>query len=377
MGTILREKRVFPPRIIIPAPGEGMRAGGGIGKTIDIPGADKNGTISYTGLVLGARVKHFGGISKKLGVMVNGTSVDVQNETDGSGNVLSNANDVINEIGGNPTALKILKPELGIGASGLGLAGVTLDYLQLSTGPEGSIYPSFQDVSNRTSYIYWEAGSFSAHGARLSCYDGKTISVGPLPGVGPITTKTAITIITIGLAASTWYYLYANLDTLGNVAFSYSTTPPDATLSYLVGSNELRYAGCFVTDASKKIIPFQAVRGRYNYEDPPAGAVGLSATAYTKVSLTNFVPPHVTMVFLRCFLLNANISADDTLYVRRMGSTAASTKYVTAIRTFASGTSNQGESFIVMNTNDKQEIEYFIANATKSTGGIMVDGFQE
>lgn len=153
MGTILTENSSFDPDILVPNPGEGVRAGGGVQTPITISGADANGDLVYTGLVQNVRIRHLGGTSTPLGVTVSGNDVTVQLATDGLSLVTSTAADVINAVSLTPAALLLLIPSLPPGSTGLGLAGV-VDFVAISAGVQGSVRPAFQSLTNRTRWLY-------------------------------------------------------------------------------------------------------------------------------------------------------------------------------------------------------------------------------
>lgn len=152
MGTILPESSTFDPQIVSPNPGEDVRASDSAGIAYLIAGVDFNGGVIYVGSNPLARVRHLGGISMSLLVTVAGTDITVQLGTDGSGNVLSTANNVVTAFMANAMATALATASAqGTGAS---LAGINTVYLSLSQDVIGSVRPPFQHITNRTRYLY-------------------------------------------------------------------------------------------------------------------------------------------------------------------------------------------------------------------------------
>lgn len=116
------------------------------------------------------------------------------------------------------------------------------------------------------------------------------------------------TIVLAGLAADTWYYVYAyNSATWPSVtvAYEYNTSVPDGAL-LIKNSDALRtYIGCFRTDSSGNVLPFRSSRnGEYTYRISRVATAGFlvlntgTAAAAADVSLAGFVPPHARIAVL-------------------------------------------------------------------------------
>ena len=214
MGTTLTPVSSFDA-VVCPNPGEVIRAGGGIGTTITIRGVTLDGDLTYTGLVLGARVKHLGGASKTLAVTVAGNDVTVQLGTDAGSNVTSTATAVVNKILTVPAALALLS----VTAEGTGLGTPTVvDWVALGLGPVGSIRISLQALLNRTKYIYDKIifGLLSFKSLTIDT-TGETV-VTPTPGQGTADVWQTGNSLAEGGRFTTSAIKFRNVTALGNPA---------------------------------------------------------------------------------------------------------------------------------------------------------------
>lgn len=126
------------------------------------------------------------------------------------------------------------------------------------------------------------------------------------------------TVVLAGLAANTWYYVYAyNSASYPSVtvAYEYNTTTPSADLTQKSTDNLRTYVGCFRTDGSSNVIPFRTTRsGKYLYRwsglagtrtDLLCLGAGVSATfaagdvILRNASLVSLIPPHARIAQLR------------------------------------------------------------------------------
>lgn len=113
-----------------------------------------------------------------------------------------------------------------------------------------------------------------------------------------------------GLAADTWYYLYAVVAS-GAMALQRSTTSPDAALLWRTdGDGVARYLGCFRTNDAGAAIPARGrPGGSWVYRDPQT--VGsYTANGAALQSLASRIPPHVRRAVVRAdtFASDAELS---------------------------------------------------------------------
>lgn len=304
MGTTLQESRTWT-QVTSPNPGEPVRAGGGIGTPITIPGTGANGGVTYTPLVASVRVRHLGGVSQTLAVSVAGNDITVQLGTDGAGNVTSTADDVAVEVGGDAGAAALVSVD--VTGDGTGLAGISTVWTTLGGGVLGSIRTGLQNLADRTRYLVDNAASWSAYGARLESYDGATV-VAVADGLFTAVTET----FTPTVDPITRYYCYYKLG--ASPPLEVSTTGPDAYLRGKSGDVGARYLGTFLTNDNGDIVPFRAERGQYLYDTPYFTDGSLTTdNAWHDLALTSDVPPHVRRALVYC---------TGDLQVRRKGAAA-------------------------------------------------------
>lgn len=134
---------------------------------------------------------------------------------------------------------------------------------------------------------------------------------------------------TLGASTKFWY-LYASAATT-TVAFEVSDIAPTADRVWKTGSvGTKRYVGC-VPAVSGTPIALRAHRGRYWYRITELGANDTrvlnagSATSYTDVDLSSFVPPHARMAEIDAYLApNTAVStAVGGATLRKNGTAAA------------------------------------------------------
>lgn len=200
---------------------------------------------------------------------------------------------------------------------------------------------------------------------------------------GPIATQTfAVADLEGGgaFANNTHYYMYLYLSG-GVVTKQISLTAPDAYNTYKTGSTDYAYVGTFRIDGSGVILPFAASKGRYTYTQAvgQAAGTGLNATAYTAVSLANYVPPtsQTAMVFLR---LSAVAADNADLSVRTAGYTAAGYTGGNFVqrKIWSNGANGEYTGVSEIALDSSQQIEYKISTvAAGSVAAIYVAGYDE
>jgi hypothetical protein len=145
------------------------------------------------------------------------------------------------------------------------------------------------------------------------CTDGTNLKISGITGLvlpgfpnGNYSTAVESTYNPVAaLSADTWYYLYA-FSNAGTIAFGETTTPPNNALTTL-GANQ-RYLTCFRTDGSGNIRKFRCDRGDYLWDFSGEASNDFrvlnsgTATSFTDVSLSTFVPPHARMAKIKAIL---------------------------------------------------------------------------
>jgi hypothetical protein len=191
-----------------------------------------------------------------------------------------------------------------------------------------------------------------------------------------------------GLANSTWYYVYV-YDNAGSPTIECNTTVPDPLTGYRTkggGSPDASrlYVGCFRTDASAHIVPFQMIGGRYVYQWS-----GLSGNTYwrslnagsavvsTVVGLKDsggaafLVPPHARLVTLRARTFNGAGSAQGANIL-----TNADTGNQGFDTEAAAGAIVHNVFEMTLGHAGSSSIEYLVTNALVQLS-VWVMGFQE
>lgn len=241
-----------------------------------------------------------------------------------------------------------------------------------------------QPMANNLGFTY--QGLYGSHQLpTLYSVNGTDIVVGAIPAmrtttviISKTTTTTVVAATALGsaLANSTWYYLYA-YNNAGTLAFSVSTTAPQANLRYKTGDNDSAYCGCFRTNGSAVIIPFQATGGRYVYTLPlNALTVGASPpTSFTDLSLASYVPPHSRLAALQALAFQA--SSPEFLRVKPKGVTASGLTDPTLLLPVGTHTANIYWRFECP-TDGSQVVQYMMDLGGVAAGlSIDVTGFCE
>lgn len=148
MGTILIPTDTFDA-VVSPNPFEPVRASGAVGVFYVIAGLDANGGVVYTPNAAGVRVRHLGGMGMTLGVTVSGNDITVQLATTVAGAITSNANAVVAAVNVAASALVTASAQ----GTGLGLAGVNVNFMPLTDDPFGSVRPPFQSLTNQATWL--------------------------------------------------------------------------------------------------------------------------------------------------------------------------------------------------------------------------------
>ena len=193
------------------------------------------------------------------------------------------------------------------------------------------------------------------------------------------------TIVLAGLAANTWYYVYAyNSASYPSVtvAYEYNTTTPSADLTQKSTDNLRTYIGCFRTDGSSNVIPFRTTRsGKYLYRwsglagtrtDLQVGSV-LNTAGWNDVILRNasavsVIPPHARLAMLRA---QVNGAIGTFAKLRTKGDTADFHDLPALL-----ATPGMTHFDLEMETDSSLTIQYNIGTATDITN-LYVTGFYE
>lgn len=192
------------------------------------------------------------------------------------------------------------------------------------------------------------------------------------------------TVVLAGLAANTWYYVYAyNSASYPSVtvAYEYNTTTPSADLTQKSTDNLRTYIGCFRTDGSSNVIPFRTTRsGKYLYRwsklagtrtDLQCLSAGTDAS-YTDVILRNasavsVIPPHARIAQLRAMV---NGAIGTFAQVRTNGDTLDAQEIPALL-----ATPGMAHFDFEIETDSALTIEYRKNTATDLT--LYVTGFEE
>lgn len=219
-----------------------------------------------------------------------------------------------------------------------------------------------------------------------------TIDTGAISYALPSTGTAIIAATTIGLAevegapvslsADSWYYVYV-IQTAGAEGYLISTNGPDASNHYSSATLDHRYLGSFRTVTGGDPLPMRAKysdgRGfvRYNLSGMNAGGAAGdrcevltagTATSWTDVDLSDFVPPNSRLVHIRFRCSNSN-AVNQSLQVRTKGETLGYEIWtVTAL-----GVNTFETTFI---TDTSQVIQYQVTNANLGVN-MTVLGYEE
>lgn len=210
------------------------------------------------------------------------------------------------------------------------------------------------------------------------------IAMGSGASTAIVGTGAGSTVVLAGLAANTWYYVYAyNSATWPSVtvAYEYNTSVPSESLG-IKNSDALRtYIGCFRTDGSSNVIPFRTTRsGKYLYRwsklagtrtDLLCLSAGASAS-YADVilrnaSLVSLIPPHARLAAMRA-MVNGAIGTFSM--VRTKGDTTEAIDVPALL-----ATPGMAHFDFEIETDSSLTIQYDVGTATDLT--LYVTGFYE
>ena len=331
MGSIINAADTFDDKIVVPVPGEPIRAGGGVQTPEDITGngGDINGTVTYTGLVPFVRIRHVNlGNSQTLLATVTGNDISVRLATSNVGVVTSTANAVVAEVIAKAAGLV----DAVVRGTGAGLAGVK-DWVQISAGAIGSVYPMEQSLTNRTLFLknrvndliaqnVYNPLHYSVELLALSTTDIQRTQLGSfyafklpsftqtfIPGSSTYTLTNADLQVAGSFVANTWYYVY--LDTSSGAAVDViNTTAPMTRQNFMDGNAYFRYAGAFRTDGSANIKLFRKIGRKTIYLVPIAeytnDVVSANVNAPSTYPLRWCTPGGVGATFARLRLVISN-----------------------------------------------------------------------
>lgn len=165
----------------------------------------------------------------------------------------------------------------------------------------------------------------------------------------------------LGAVAKTWY-IYAYRSGGGSLAWEVSDVVPNSGRTLKSTDDTRTYFGCFITDSSGSPIPMRAVNGDYEFRLSDAGTSvralngTSSATAYTDVDCSAFLPPHARQARFYASLLNA----DATNWGKAMFRTGGSTSYQIEVHCPAAGAAHDAAASLVfpLEVSSSRVIEY-------------------
>jgi hypothetical protein len=207
---------------------------------------------------------------------------------------------------------------------------------------------------------------YNASASVVKSYAGGTIGASKISGGG-------------NLSNSTWYYVYAYLNS-GSIDFEISTTAPAGSKLVKNGDASRVYLGCFPTTSAGAPIPLRAVRGRYVYNFSGSAVADTrvlnagNATSNTAVDLAGLVPPHSRMATLRAEAVSTTGSANNNAFIRTEGESGADEIAVPV------PSINLASTMLVLDvlTDADQDVAYRVSNFTSApTLTLFVHGFYE
>ena len=186
-----------------------------------------------------------------------------------------------------------------------------------------------------------------------------------------------------GLAAETWYYVYA-YDSSGVLSVEASTTAPESSLTFKTADTTRRYLGCFRTSTGSVALPFRSVNGRFTYRASADNASELQALlttsaagAATDVILARggtaskeLIPAHTRMARVQSSLSTSGGEA-TAVYLTKGDSALGST----IRQEHQDGTQAQLE--FAIETDSARKIQYTLALGGTGSLNLRVVGFEE
>lgn len=253
-----------------------------------------------------------------------------------------------------------------------------------------SVQTPFQELTNRSA---WTKGALNGLllGTRLlysnSAGSATDVFVGPIAtlvlGSRVLSSAAALEVPTPGggLAAETWYYVYA-YDSSGTLAVEASTTAPESSLTFKTSDTTRRYLGCFRTSTGSVVLPFRSVNGRFLYRASWDTASELQALlATTGVSATDvilarggtatkeLIPPHTRMARVQSTLSATGGEATATFL------TKGDTPGTTIRQEHADGI--QASMEFLIETDSARTVQYALTLGSTGSVTLRVVGFEE
>lgn len=177
---------------------------------------------------------------------------------------------------------------------------------------------------------------------RVACTSNTVLTIQPLgavvvkPGADWVTLSHSVATIVDPsalagvLVANTRYWLYAYYNA-GVIAFSVSTTGPDAGLRYMTGNTQYFLVSTFWTNAAADIVPYSQTDSEYTYTDASLGdgtqLLNAGAAAVdTDVTLTSTsIPTQASRAYLLIALASSLAQHRGTV---KAGAAASPQQYV-------------------------------------------------
>lgn len=253
-----------------------------------------------------------------------------------------------------------------------------------------SVQTPFQELTNRSA---WAKGALNGLllGTRLlysnSAGSATDVFVGPIAtlvlGSKVLSSSAALEVPTPGggLAAETWYYVYA-YDSSGVLAVEASTTAPESSLTFKTSDATRRYLGCFRTSTSSVVLPFRSVNGRFSYRASWDTASELQALLATSVvSATDvilarggtaskeLIPPHTRLARVQSSLSATGGEATATFF------TKGDSPGTTIRQEHADGI--QASQEFTIETDSARTVQYTLALGSTGSLTLRVVGFEE
>lgn len=255
-----------------------------------------------------------------------------------------------------------------------------------------SVQTPFQELTNRSA---WAKGALNGLllGGRLLYSDSSgsatDVFVGPIArlvlGSRVLSSASALEVPTPGggLAAETWYWVYA-YDSSGTLAVEASTTAPESSLTFKTSDTTRRYLGCFRTSTGSVVLPFRSVGGRFRYRASWDNAAELQALltttaagAATDVILARggtaskeLIPAHTRLAIVQSSL--STTGGEATAQFLTKGDSALGT---TIRQEHADGIQAQME--FAIETDSARTIQYTLALGGTGSLNLRVVGFDE
>lgn len=253
-----------------------------------------------------------------------------------------------------------------------------------------SVQTPFQELTNRSAWVKGALNGLLVGGRVLysdSSGSATDVFVGPIAtlvlGSRVLSSAAALEVPTPGggLAAETWYYVYA-YDSSGTLAVEASTTAPESSLTFKTSDTTRRYLGCFRTSTGSVVLPFRSVNGRFLHRASWDTASELQALlATTGVSATDvilarggtaskeLIPPHTRMARVQSTLSATGGEATATFL------TKGDTPGTTIRQEHADGI--QASMEFLIETDSARTVQYALTLGSTGSLTLRVVGFEE